>query len=374
MPPTAQRLDTENYLALFLKDTPMIDTRAPVEFARGAFPNAVNLPLMTDSERAQVGTRYKTNGQDAAIQLGHQLVAGQVREQRIHAWLNFARQHPEGVLYCFRGGLRSRICQQWLAEAGCDYPRIIGGYKAMRRFLIDSLDAICGENQFVVLAGRTGSAKTELLRRLPKSVDLEGLARHRGSAFGRRVGGQPAQIDFENHLAVHLLRRHHDARQAPIVLEDEGRFIGRCTLPLPLQHAMARAPVVVLDVDLNARVEHSFKNYILDNLQDWRKHFGEEQGFQLFAEDLRQSLARVRRRLGGVRHAQATQLMEQAIDAHNRGDETLHREWIRFMMCEYYDPMYDYQLKQKSERMVYRGSPEEVVNHFVDRDICLKIK
>ena len=361
-----QRPDTNNYLELFLKDTPMIDTRAPVEFTRGAFPNAVNLPLMTDDERAQVGTRYKESGQDAAIALGHQLVAGQVKQQRIDAWLQFTRKHPEGYLYCFRGGLRSRICQQWLAESGCGYPRIAGGYKAMRRFLIDNLSAVCGVSQFILLAGRTGSAKTELLQRLPRSVDLEGLAQHRGSSFGRRVGGQPGQIDFENRLAIQFLRRYHAPTQAPIVLEDEGRFIGRCTLPLPLQHAMAQAPVVVLDADLNTRVEHSFKNYILDNLQDWRKHFGEEQGFLFFAEDLRQSLIRVRRRLGGVRHAQATQLMEQAIEAHARGDETLHREWIRFLLCEYYDPMYDYQLKQKAERVIYRGSPEEVLNYLDD--------
>lgn len=357
--------DSGDYAELFLQDTPMIDTRAPVEFARGAFPGAVNLPLMMDTERAMVGTCYKEQGQDAAIELGHKLVAGDIKAERVAAWIDFIQQNPHGYLYCFRGGLRSQICQQWLAEAGFDCPRIAGGYKAMRRFLIDALETICKKRAFILVAGRTGAAKTDLLQHIPGSVDLEGLAHHRGSAFGRRVGGQPTQITFENALAVALLRRDHESVNAPIVLEDEGKFIGRCALPEPLLGAMIQAPLAVVEADLEERVEHSFKNYILDNLADWQQRKGES-GFTRFSDDLRESLSKLRRRLGGARYAELSALLEQALQAHLNGNEELHREWIRPLLRDYYDPMYAYQLEQKTERIVFRGTGAEVREYLIE--------
>lgn len=358
------RSDSADYHALFLSDIPMIDTRAPVEFSQGAFPTAVNLPLMTDEEREKVGTCYKQNGQQAAIALGHKLVQGDVKQARLNAWLDFAKQHPQGYLYCFRGGLRSQICQQWLAEAGCAYPRVIGGYKAMRRFLIDTVDRISREARFVILAGRTGAAKTELLRHCNNSVDLEELARHRGSAFGRRVGGQPTQIDFENALAIQMLRREHAEPNRPVLLEDEGSYVGSNTIPDALRQAMARAPIVVVEAELEARVEHSFRNYILHNLDDWQNQLGREEGFQRFAHELRESLCRLQRRLGGQRYREVGEILEDAIDAHRQDDSSAHREWIRILLRDYYDPMYDYQLSKKAERIIHRGEAEGVLAFF----------
>ena len=97
-----------------------MDVRAPIEFEQGAFPNAVNQPLMDDQERHEVGIRYKQAGQDAAIKLGNKLVSGEIKAQRIARWKRFAEQHPDGYLYCFRGGLRSRTAQQWLKEQGIE--------------------------------------------------------------------------------------------------------------------------------------------------------------------------------------------------------------------------------------------------------------
>jgi len=136
------RPDTQDYLSVLLLDTPLLDVRAPVEFAQGAFPGVTNIPLMNDEERHRVGLQYKQKGQDSAIELGHELVSGEIKQSRVAQWVEFARANPQGYLYCFRGGLRSRISQQWLAEAGIQYPRIIGGYKAMRSFLLESLEKI----------------------------------------------------------------------------------------------------------------------------------------------------------------------------------------------------------------------------------------
>ena len=185
--------------------------------------------------------------------------------------------------------------------------------------------------------------------------------------LGRRVGGQPAQINFENDLAVQLLRRHHQLPPGePLLLEDEGHFIGGCTLPDSLWTGMTSSPLLVVEVDLESRVEHSFKNYILDNLRDWQKVYEPDEAFSHFAEDLRQSLARVRRRLGGVRYAAISGVMEQAIDAHHRGDESLHREWIRPLLRDYYDPMYDYQLQKKADRVRLRGNADDI-RHWLNK-------
>lgn len=354
--------DTADFRQLFLNDAPLIDTRAPVEFAQGAFPGAVNLPLMTDDERAQVGLCYKQHGQQAAIALGHDLVQGEAKAARVQAWIDFARSHPDGYLYCFRGGLRSQISRQWMADAGCDYPRVIGGYKAMRNYLLQALETSLAQGPVIVLSGQTGCAKTQLLHQLAGAVDLEGLARHRGSAFGKRVGGQPTQIDFENALSIALLKRRHASLTRPLVLEDESQLIGRIVLPDPLLAAMKQSPIVLIETGLEQRVEHTYANYILDKLREWQSHAGVEEGFRQFADELLASLSGLKRRLGGWRHQQLQALMQSAIDAHLDGDPLGHKLWIRVILQEYYDPMYAYQLERKTDRVVFRGSYELVLD------------
>ena len=358
------RPDTADFRALFLSDTPMMDTRAPLEFKKGAFPHTVSLPLMTDQERAKVGTCYKKKGQDEAIKLGHQLVSGKTKDERVEKWLAFAKENPEGYLYCFRGGLRSQITQQWLKDAGCEYPRITGGYKAMRRFLIDTLERVVVEKPLVVVAGQTGCAKTELLKQVPASVDLEGLAHHRGSTFGKRPGGQPAQIGFENALAVDLLRHEEFKADMPVVLEDESLLIGRCALPETLRNQMAKASLVIVEASFESRVEHSYNNYILNKLTEWQQALGTDEGFAAFADDLRQSMSKVERRLGGVRHRAITELLERAIHQHEQGNPELHREWIGHLLEQYYDPMYQYQLSRKKGPLAIRGSFDEVRDYL----------
>lgn len=353
---------TENYRQLFLADVPMIDTRSPGEFAKGHFPHTLNLPLMSDSERAQVGTCYKQHGQQAAITLGHQLVHGAIKAERVNRWAEFLQAHPEGRLFCWRGGLRSQICQEWLAERGVECTRVAGGYKSMRRYLLDFSSTLCSQAPFVILAGHTGSAKTELLKSISPSVDLEALANHRGSAFGKRLGGQPAQTTFENQVYIALLKARHKQPQKPIVLEDESHLIGRCALPIELESAMKIAPIVVIDSTLTDRIEHSFQNYILNNLAESEMRFGKDTGFQQFAADLRQSLNNIQRRLGGVRYQQLSQLLEDALTAHLRGDNSLHVHWIASLLGDYYDPMYQFQITKKQDRIFFRGSASEVVD------------
>ena len=357
---TGARDDTADYASLFLTRAPLLDTRAPLEFARGAFPGAVSLPLMNDEERAAVGTCYKRKGQAAAIELGHELVTGDTRDERVRAWAQFARHHPNGYLYCFRGGLRSQIVQEWLADGGIAYPRIHGGYKAMRRFLIDSLENNTKTAQFVLIAGATGTGKTRVVNALPRSIDLEGLARHRGSAFGRLLEDQPTQINFENALSIELLRLMQTS--APVLLEDEGRLVGRLALPESLRQRMAAAPMFVLEHPLEERIEVVLEDYIDDLGERFRSLYG-DLGPSKHRERLLGDLARTRKRLGGERYTEIAQLMQAAFEAHERtGDRAAHARWIRPLLVDYYDPMYRYQLQQRSGRRLFTGSRSEVVD------------
>lgn len=251
-----------DFRQLFLNDIPLLDVRAPVEFSGGAFPTSSNIPLLTDDERHQIGICYKQHGQQAAIALGQKLVSGAVRDARIAAWSRWVADHPEGVLYCFRGGLRSQTVQQWLAEAGVVIPLVSGGYKAMRRFLLEESERLIRDLPLVIVCGRTGTGKTRVIEALPNSIDLEGIAHHRGSAFGRRPGGQPSQIDFENRLAVALLKQSLP-EYAQIVLEDESRLIGRCHLPLSLQERIKDGARILIDEDLDSRVNVTLEDYVL---------------------------------------------------------------------------------------------------------------
>ncbi len=357
-----------DFRALFLRDTPMMDMRAPVEFALGAFPHAVNLPLMSNEERARVGTCYKQQGQEAAIKLGHQLVSGSLKAERLAAWSEFARAHPDGVLYCFRGGLRSQTVQRWLREeAGIDYPLVVGGYKAMRTFLIETIAQAVAECELVVVGGMTGTGKTDVIAQLDHAIDLEGRANHRGSAFGKRSTPQPTNIEFENRVAIDILKKRA-AGIKQFVLEDESRCIGSCSLPPVLHAAMQTAPLVWLEDSFENRVERILRDYVVSQLGDHVALHGDEAGFERYAEQLLKSLVGITKRLGGERYQRLDAIMRQALAVQREsGAVDLHRDWIAGLLREYYDPMYAFQRQSKADRIVFAGEQRALVEFLQER-------
>lgn len=355
-----ERPDTDDYRALFLSPTPMMDMRAPAEFVRGAFPSALSLPLMSDDERAQVGICYKQRGQEAAIELGHQLVSGELKAQRLAQWSAFTEQHPQGYLYCFRGGLRSQTVQRWLRDAGIDYPLVIGGYKGMRRFLLEELERSVESASFVLVSGKTGTGKTRVITRLAHAVDLEGLANHRGSSFGQMLTPQPSQIDFENGLSIALLRLLAKGPQS-VFLEDEGRLIGNLSMPKLLREKMALAPMLVVEQSLEQRVEIVIADYVVDLGQRYALAFGEE-GARLHGDKLQADLARIRKRLGGELHQQVSAMMTSALQQQwQHAQLEGHRHWIAVLLEKYYDPMYEYQLSKRAGEQLFSGDRQAVV-------------
>ena len=348
--------DGTDYRAILASDTPLIDVRAPIEFAQGAMPAAVNLPLMNDDERAAVGTCYKRQGPDAALALGHRLVSGDTREARINAWREASLAHPEGFLCCARGGQRSHISQAWLKEAGIDYPLIRGGYKALRQTAIQ-VTIEQSQKPMVLIGGCTGNGKTLLVKQHAQGIDLEGLAHHRGSSFGRTLTPQLSQASFENHLAVELLKK--DA--ARWVLEDEGRMIGSNHLPACLRDHMVEAPIVVVEDPFEIRLERLNEEYFLRMHHDFTHAYGDEQGWQEYCEYLHHGLSAIKRRLGLQRYNELAAQLDTALTTQlTTGSTDGHLAWLVPLLKEYYDPMYRYQLEKKAEKVVFRGEWAEV--------------
>lgn len=358
----------DDFRQLFLDDVPLLDVRAPVEFSAGAFPTAENHPLIDDDERHEIGITYKEQGQDAAVTLGEARVSGTLKTERIARWKQFVETHPNAALYCFRGGMRSQTAQRWLYEsAGIECPRIRGGYKAMRRFLIDQLERDAKACNPVVIGGRTGVGKTRVLTSCDATIDLEGLAHHRGSAFGNHPEPQPTQIDFENAVSIALLKRVANGNH-PFLVEDESRNIGSRHIPPALHERMQQAPLVLLDASDDERVTITLREYVDDALAEFELAYGSEHGFEHWADYLRDSLNRIRKRLGNEKHARALNLLDDALAIHGQtGNVDRHRDWIALLLHDYYDDMYNYQLSRKQERIVFTGEADAVREFLADR-------
>jgi tRNA 2-selenouridine synthase len=356
---------TQDFTQLFINDTPLIDTRAPVEFIQGACPHAHNLPLMSDEQRRLVGTCYKNKGQEAAIKLGHELIQGEVKNIRIKAWLEFIKSNPNGALYCFRGGLRSQITQRWIYETSdIEYPRVKGGFKALRQFLIDQSSRIMNTTTPIVIGGQTGCGKTLLLDKIKAKIDLEGLANHRGSAFGNTTTSQPSQINFENELAVELIKKQHHAH---LVFEDEGSNIGTAHIPACIKDKTAQADLILLKASVQERIIVSMDAYVINMNQDFI-HQDAINGFDNFANYWLSSLHKIQKRLGLARYKVMHKMITSALNQYQT-----KRQFDGFypvvesLLVNYYDPMYNYQIKKKHKRIVFKGNAGEVLAYLNTR-------
>jgi len=342
-----------NFKEIVIKDTPLIDVRAPIEFKKGAFKNAINLPLMNNKERELVGIRYKNNGNEAALKLGYKLVSNSIKKSRVDAWINFIKQNPNAVMYCFRGGQRSEISQKWLEEVGIKIPRINGGYKAFRTYLIDILDNANTLFKPIRVAGKTGSGKTTLLKEFNNFIDLEGLANHRGSAFGSFILPQPTQINFENNLAYEVIKKSQTFKT--ILFEDESRHIGKNYIPNNFFNFLSKSKIVLLEIDINSRIENIFNDYIVNEISSYQ-NFYKDNGLKLWQDKMLKDFMNIQKKLGYENYKKIIEIFNNAKDNIN-----LHKEWIELLLVQYYDPMYNYQLRNKESSILFKGNQKELL-------------
>ncbi len=244
----------------------VVDARSPSEFADDHLPGAISAPVLDDAQRARVGTVNAERGAFEAKRLGAAIVSRNIGEliDRLFAERD---RHWRPLVYCWRGGNRSGSLATVFARIGWRTTVVEGGYKAFRRQVIADLDGAPGRLRFVVVGGRTGSAKSRLLERLAargeQVVDLESLASHRGSVLGGLPGApQPSQKRFETMLWDRL--RDLDATR-PVFVESESRKVGRLQVPEALIHAIRASRVAIVEAEVEARAR-----FLLDEYEHFR--------------------------------------------------------------------------------------------------------
>ena len=293
-----QKITIEQFLEL-ADQYPVLDVRSPGEYLHAHIPGAYSLPLFTDEERKVVGTAYKQQSRETAIKIGLDYFGVKMRkmvEEVEQLLLDLKPKSPENneennrtlIVHCWRGGMRSAGVAWLLDLYGFKVYTLVGGYKVYRQWTRRQFEK---PYSFTILGGYTGSGKTLVLHELKRIgktiIDLEGLASHKGSAFGA-LGEkpQPSQEMFENLLAIELWKTHSssfDQIQNTIYLEDESQRIGLLNIPTDIWNTMRNSPVVFIEIPFEARL-----NYLLATYGKYDK------------EKLVNAIIRIQKRLGGL--------------------------------------------------------------------------
>ena len=326
-------IQVEEFLALSLR-FPVIDVRAPLEFEQGHIPGAVNIPLFDNHEREVVGTKYKQVNKEAAMYAGLEF-AGKKLVKLAKEGERVAGRNKTLLVHCWRGGMRSKS-MVWLFETmGLTCHLLEGGYKAYRRHV---KEVVARPLNLYVIGGRTGSGKTAILHHLDtlgeQVIDLEGLAHHKGSAFGA-LGEkeQPTTEQFENDLSQQILKL--DAEKV-CWIEDESRNIGKCVIPGEFYERMRESALVFLDMARELRAE-----YLVIDYAKYKK------------EHLKECVNKISKRLGGDR-------TREALESIDRGDFRT----TAMITLEYYDKAYMFSLEKnhKKYQILSTGDADPATN------------
>ena len=335
----AEPINIESFISLSAR-FPVIDVRAPREFQQGHIPGAFNIPLFDDHEREVVGTAYKQVNKEAAMYAGLEF-AGKKLVKLAKEGERRAGKKKTLLVHCWRGGMRSKS-MVWLFETlGLTCYLLEGGYKTYRSFV---REVLAYPLNLVVIGGRTGSGKTAILHHLKKLgeqvIDLEGLARHKGSAFGA-LGepDQPTTEQFENELC-----REIQALKAGQVtwIEDESRNVGKCVIPGELFFRMRETSLLFLDISREQRALHLVGDYA-----------------KYEREDLKACVRKIEKRLGGDRLQEALEAIDRE-DYYQTAMLTLH----------YYDKAYMYSLEKNHKQ--YQIIPALKVDPVLNAELLIK--
>ncbi len=316
-------IEIHDYLQI-INTTPLIDVRSPGEFTKGHIPCAKSIPLFSDEERAKVGTVYKKQSKEKAIELGYKFV-----NPKLENFISEAKKVAKGgskiAVHCWRGGMRSQAFAKHLETNGFEEVYVIkGGYKSFRNH---ALNAFKQPAEIRILGGYTGSGKTYLLYELQNRgyqiIDLEGLAKHKGSAFGNiDFHPQPTIEQFENDLFWEWKELN---LSKTIWIEDESHRIGTVNIPMNLYNQMRDTPVYFLDIPKEERAIHLVDEYADSN-----------------PEDLANAINRISKRLGG----QNTKIALGNLGQNNFYD-------VAILSLQYYDKYYLRGLATRDQKLVH---------------------
>jgi len=317
---TVQKINILKFLELS-EITPIADVRSPSEFKSGHMPGAVNIPLFDDGERAAVGTKFKKEGRLPAILEGLKYTGPEMSSKLENA-LKITK-NGKLLVHCWRGGMRSEAMAWLFSLGGIETEVLEGGYKSYRHHILESLSM---KRKMIVLGGMTGSSKTHILRYLKTTgqqvVDLEGLANHKGSAFGAL--GQAAQPSTEQFANILFNDWKQLNGKLPVWIEDESRNIGSVFMPDRFYLNMQETPAIILMMDVKTRIPRLLEEYSAYP-----------------PESLNASILKISKRLGGDK-------TRDAINAVEQGDYAKAIEITLY----YYDKAYQFGLKKKSVKNV----------------------
>ena len=292
-----------------------VDTRTREEFEEFHIPGAYNVPLFTAEERKEVSKVYYEKGEKEARLYALKIV-GPKLHQMVEEIKEIKEREGKVVVYCWRGGLRSLAVAAICNLAGVNVPRLIGGYRAFRQYILKRMGELLKNKKLIVLYGPTGSGKTRIIRTLKEKgypvIDLEGLAGHRGSVFGGIGLKQPSQKMFDALLWQEVER----LKESPCILvEGESRKIGRLFIPEPFWEAMQKGEKIFVELPLEERVKISMEDY----------------GVNRFSPEVYlESLSRIKKILGDEKYREVKSLIE----------EKRYREAVSELMVNYYDKLY----------------------------------
>ena len=306
------------------EDYVFIDTRSPSEYAKDHFYGAYNIPLLDDKEREQVGKLYKNVGKEKAIEKGYEVVNPKI-ESMLSQYGNIGN-NKKLIIYCWRGGMRSRAVTELLNSRGFDAVQLEGGYKEYRKFIRNSLGKFQFMPKLIVIKGLTGTGKTDFLRKtsLP-GIDLEGLARHRSSVFGA-LGLRPvSQKMFESSLYFCLRKLN---KKDFVLVEGESRKIGNIILPEFLHKKMLQSPMAIFEVSVDGRVKNIMDEYGLISGYD---------------------KSRLKRIVQSIRKKISKETYENLNSCIDTNDSS---NFVRILLLHYYDPLYRYQINNHSAHSI----------------------
>ncbi len=354
----------ENYKKIILSKTCIIDVRSESEFEKATVPNSINIPILNDEDREKVGICYKEKGSEIAIELGHKLVNKEKKQIFLDKVKKVIENNENCIVMCFRGGNRSKIATIWINEnLNCNLKRLKNGYKGFRNFLLDALNPINIKLKPVIIAGNTGCGKTKLIKKLSMAIDLENLAKHRGSAFGAYIEEQPKQATFENALAYKMIEME-SKNPSFVAFESESKNIGKSVIPNEFFEYMHSAPYMMLDMDIQKRTDITYEDYIVSDLEKYTQKYGKDKGRELFAENLKAKLSKLKKKLGIEKLNMLLEIFENA----ETTDINLHKKWIEYLLLNYYDPMYEHHRKKWCDKVVATKNLEEMYEFLENKN------
>jgi tRNA 2-selenouridine synthase len=303
-----------------------IDVRTPQEFLQGHLPGAVNIPLFSNEERATVGTLYKQVSVDAAKERGLEFVSPKL-PAIIKSITDYAKQDYQIIIYCWRGGMRSKSVVTLLNSLNIAAWQLAGGYKIYRRYVLDCLEKYKIRPEIIVLSGSTGIGKTAILKKLAAKghpvIDLEGLANHRGSVFGQIGLGKSTTTPMFEAAVLDCLEKFQD--KAYIIVECESSQIGNVYIPKVLREAMHSGKKILLEASVLTRVHRIIEEYSSNQAID--------------KEKIAHCIQGISKHLGRKK----TTFLLECLDSNQI--ELL----VDSLLVDYYDPLYGYDNSPKAE-------------------------